>query len=137
MQFKRLMDRIALLKLYTGILEEKYSVGVSTSGHAPIRKVAKEVSEIFGGRVGILEVKTASWKKGYPHLNVCQNHPKKGGAIEPGKKLADRCKKNGKKCSLKHEWINFFRKPLLKKLITRNKERIAGVLEIWKKKGWL
>jgi len=83
--FKNLMDRLALLNLYTDLFENQFSVGVSTSGIAPYKKVAKEISIFFGRRIGSIGSKTASLKLGYCPLKEVyrSNLPKK--AKELGK----------------------------------------------------
>lgn len=136
-QLKTLIDRITLLKLYAGILENGYSIGVATSGIAPTKKVAKEAANMFGKRIGVIGIKTASLSGKFKYINEKSDHKKREKAIKLGKTLAVHCEKGGKYWSLKSAWINFLRKHFLKRLIKRNRGKFAGVIEIWKKKGWL
>jgi hypothetical protein len=136
-QLKTLMDRITLLKLYAGILDEGYSVGVSTSGIAPTKGVAKDAASMFGRRIGHMGVKTASLSGGFKSLDVDSDHEDKEEALELGRELAGKCQQDGGKWSLKYAWIGFLRKVFLKRLILKNKKSFSGIIQIWKEKGWL
>lgn len=135
-QLKTIMDRVALLVLYTGLYEDKFSVGVATSGIAPTKKVAKDIADIFGKKVGIMGVKTASIAHGYQKLAEINSCKVKERAKKIGKKLIMECKKGPKKKSLKQRWIRFLRTKLMIKIIKKNPEQFSGVIDIWKDKGW-
>lgn len=136
-QLKTLMDRITLLKLYAGILDEGYSIGVSTSGIAPTKGVAKDAASMFGRRIGHIGVKTASFSGGFKSLEVDSDHEDKEEALELGRELTEKCQQGGGKWSLKYAWIGFLRKVFLKRLILKNKKSFSGIIQIWKEKGWL
>jgi len=61
---KTLMDRPALLDLYTRTFARQKTVGVATSGGAPTRGVARSLADFFGQRVAILGAKTTSIERG-------------------------------------------------------------------------
>jgi len=63
-QMKTLMDRPALLDLYTRTFARQKTVGVATSGGAPTRGVARSLADFFGQRVAILGAKTTSIERG-------------------------------------------------------------------------
>lgn len=136
-QLKTLFDRITLLKLYADILESGFSVGVSTSGIAPTKSVAKEAASFFGHRIGHIGVKCATLNGGFKPLDIDSDHKKKDEAKDLGMKLVLKCLRGGQKLSLEYAWINFLRKVFLKRMIRRNKEQFQGVIKIWQKKGWL
>jgi multimeric flavodoxin WrbA len=136
-QLKTLMDRITLLKLYAGILDDGYSVGVATSGIAPTKSVAKDAASMFGKRIGQIGVKCANLSGDFKSLDVDLDHKDKEKAKELGRELVKKCREGGKGWSLKSAWVNFLRKFFLKRLILRNKEMFSGIIKIWKDKGWL
>jgi multimeric flavodoxin WrbA len=135
-QLKTLMDRLTLLKLYAGILGEGYSVGVATSGIAPTKKVAKDSASMFGKRIGVIGIKTANLKGEFTPLKITSDHKKKEKAKKLGRQLVKKCRQGGRTWSLKSAWIGFLRKYFLKRLLKKNKAKFAGVIEIWKNKGW-
>ncbi len=136
-QMKTVIDRTALLKLYTGILEDKYTIGVATSGIAPTKKTAKKVAMTFGRPLGWIGVKTATISGGYQKISKESFHKKYKKARELGKELVTETKKGSKKWSLKFAWINFLRKHMLKKLVVNNKDQFGGVVKVFKEKSWL
>lgn len=136
-QLKTLMDRITLLKLYAGILDDSNSIGVATSGIAPTRAVAKDSAALFGRPIGIIGVKCATLKEGHKSLQENSNPKKRNKAIKLGRKLVKKSRRGRKAFSLQYCWINFLRKHLLSRMIKRNKEQFSGVLDIWKEKGWM
>jgi len=138
-QMKTVMDRFALFCLYMGIFDNKWSVGVSTSGIAPTAKTAKDCSEIFGKRSGIITSKTVKMKTGYFDLEK-ESCPKLyTKAHKTGEKLVSDILSNPMFSPglLKSKWISFLRKNFLKKLILKNPDIFAGVIEEWKAKNWL
>ncbi len=136
-QLKTLMDRIALKRLYYGILEHQLTVGVATSGIAPTSGTAKECANMFGIRRGYMGVKTASLSRGYHTLYECYNPKDRLHAQQLGARLFHECN------SLKHStplfvrWIHFLRTHLLSKVILRSPDEFAGVITVWREKGWL
>ena len=133
---KILIDRLTLLKLYSDILNSQNSVGVTTSGIAPTKKLAKRIANFFGRRVGIIGVKTASIKRGYQSLNNMNN----GKILEKentlGKTLVESIKNNHHPRTLFYWWITFLRKHLLSRVIKNSPEQFSSVIPIWKKKDW-
>lgn len=67
-QLKTLMDRLALVHLYTILFERQFSVGVATSGIAPTKEVAKGLAFFFGRRSGYIGATTSTVAHGYRHL---------------------------------------------------------------------
>ncbi|TXT62164.1 MAG: putative 2-amino-4-deoxychorismate dehydrogenase [Promethearchaeota archaeon] len=135
-QLKTLLDRLTLLKLYAGILGDGFSVGVATSGIAPTKRVAKDSANMFGKRIGVMGIKTASLNGEFTSLQINSDHKKKKNAKKLGRKLVKKCRQGGKTWSLKSAWIGFLRKYFLKRLLKKNRVKFAGVIEIWKEKGW-
>jgi multimeric flavodoxin WrbA len=134
---KTLQDRLTLLKLFTGILSSAKTIGVTTSGIAPTKKLGKNLANFFGRKVGIVGIKCASLKSGYQNINdVCSEKDRKK-AKKLGMKLMNSIKKQKKTRSLIYSWINFLRKHLLSRMIRNNPEQFRGVLSTWREKGWL
>jgi len=138
-QMKTVLDRFALFCLYMGIFDDKWAVGVSTSGIAPTAKTAKSCSDLFGKRSGIITSKTVKMKTGYYHLDQ-ENCPKLDAkALATAKKLISNIHNNPTLSVglLKLKWIGFLRKTFLKKLIVKNPDIFEGVIQEWKSKHWL
>ena len=133
---KILIDRLTLLKLYSDILNSQNSVGVTTSGIAPTKKLAKRIANFFGRRVGIIGVKTASIKRGYQSLNNMNNGKILEKANTLGKTLVESIKNNHHPRTLFYWWITFLRKHLLSRVIKNSPEQFSSVIPIWKKKDW-
>jgi multimeric flavodoxin WrbA len=138
-QMKTLMDRIALFTLYRGILDDKRTVGVSTSGVAPTKRTARECAMMFGRSSGLVMSKTASLTGGYGEIDERTHRKLKENAVRKGRKLVKDIRKPPvvSRSDLKYAWIGFLRKNFLKRLILKNPEEFAGVIEYWKDKGWL
>ena len=136
-QLKTFLDRIALFQLYYGLFDNKWSVGVSTSGVAPTKRTAKECS--FLKRSDIITSKTAKINGGYLDITK-SNYPK---VFKKAEKVADKLINNIKENPMFHpgnikmKWIEFLRKNFLKKLIKKNPDNFFGVIQNWKEKSWL
>lgn len=63
-QLKALLDRLTLLNLYARTFERQWTIGVATSGVAPIGGVAKSLADFFGRRAGVIGAKTTTIAKG-------------------------------------------------------------------------
>ena len=138
-QLKTVMDRSALFALYADSFSKPRSVGVATSGVAPTRKVAREISEIFGRRIATITSKTAKLSGGYIPLSAKNNPGLKKRAKRVGLKLLDRIERPTtiEPAGLKYLWIGFLRRIFLKRLITNNPGQFEGIIRIWKEKGWI
>ena len=138
-QMKTVMDRFALFCLYMGIFDEKWAVGVSTSGIAPTAKTAKDCTDIFGKRSGIITSKTVKMTTGYFDLDKQSCSKLYSKARKTGKKLVSDIVSNPMFSPgvLKSKWIAFLRKNFLKKLILKNPEIFAGVIKEWETRKWL
>lgn len=134
---KTLMDRFTLLNLFVGIFEKQYTVGVSTSGFAPNKKLAKKIAMVMGHKIGVIGVKTSSIKNGYQSLKDLKKDRLNRKAHELGRKLVSSIRLNKKPHSFMYWWINFLRKHLIKRVIKNNPEQFSGILPIWQQKGWL
>lgn len=136
-QMKTVMDRVSLLNLYAGAHEDKYAIGVATSGIAPTRKTAKTCAITFGRRLDWIGGKTASLDGGYTNISK-DSHPKLvSKAKRKGKKLVKYSEKPKLKRSLFYRWINFLRKRFLSRLVRKNKDQFKAVYEIMVDKGWI
>lgn len=131
-QLKTLLDRITLLKLYAALPGERPVVGVATSGIAPATGVARQASALFGRAVGNLGVKCARITQGDRSPESLQAHPKRRKALRLGRKLVRRCRSGKPGVSLRHIWINFLRRMILK-----HQDQFAAILPRWKENGWL
>ncbi len=136
-QLKTLMDRIALRRLYYGILEHPLTVGVATSGIAPTSGTAKECADMFGIRRAYIGVKTASISRGYQPLHAFFKPKDRIKAQNIGVKLFQVCNSPKRSTPLFVRWIHFLRKHLLSRLILRSPQEFAGVISAWKENGWL
>lgn len=138
-QLKTLMDRIALFTLYMAIFDDKWSIGVATSGVAPTNRTAKECATIFGRNAGIICSKTASITGNYTAINEMNHGKLQKKAQKMGQGFVRVIQKNPSinSGSIKYAWTGFLRRHFLKRLITKNPEQFSGVIKYWKKKGWL
>jgi multimeric flavodoxin WrbA len=134
---KTLMDRLTLLLLYIDLFDKQLSVGVTTSGIAPTKKLAKKIGSHFGHIVGIIGIKTASLKHGYTALRDISFHKKMEEARKLGKKLVLKIQSNSRPHAFFYTWINFLRKHLLSRVLKNNPDQFARVIPIWQEKGWL
>lgn len=136
-QMKSLMDRLTLLNLYTRSFGKMLVVGAATSGVAPTRGTARELADFFGNKIGIVGVNTASLNAAYAPLDD-ENYPKqKQAAIRMGRKLADRVRLpvHVRRKSLKMRWINLLWRYFIVRLVVKNPEQFAGVIQIWRENG--
>ncbi len=136
-QLKTLMDRIALKRLYYGILEHPLTVGVATSGIAPTRVTAKIVANVFGIRRGYVGVKTAGISRGYQPLHAYYKLKDRVKAQKLGTRLFQACNSPKHPTPLFMRWIHFLRTHMLSKMILRSPQEFAGVITAWREKGWL
>ena len=138
-QLKTIQDRVALQCLYLGLFDDKWAVGVSTSGIAPTNKTAKLSAEPFGKLAGTVSAKTASLKRGYQRPDKKRQCDIYDKARKSGERLVKNIKQNPLLSAgrLKSVWIDFLRKHFLKKMIVKNPDLFSGVIEEWKKRGWL
>ncbi len=136
-QLKTFLDRLTLFKLYSNIFNKQKTVGVTTSGIAPTKRLAKNLGNFFGRRVGIIGVKTATLKKGYQPLIDHYNKkiPKRAHML--GKKLVKKIEQDSNPRGFTYWWINFLRKHLLSRVLKNSPEHFAGVIPIWLENGWL
>lgn len=134
---KTFLDRITMLNLYTDTFYKQYSVGVATSGVAPYKKLAAELSQNFGKPVGYIGAKTATLKHAYQDLKNVHKKGLEEKAKKLGEKLVYRIIKGKSGFSVKGIWISILRKLILKPMVLRNKEQFCGVIEIWKDKKWI
>jgi len=137
-QLKTLMDRLTLLNLYTNTFEGKRTVGVTTSGVAPTIGLAKRLADFFGQRSGVIGAKTASISKGYQPL--ADVHPSRlpERARELGRRLIRDIERPQRRLpSPMRLWVRFLRRFVVRPLVEGNPDQFAGVLAIWKEKGWL
>jgi multimeric flavodoxin WrbA len=134
-QLKTLIDRFACMVLYAGIFDHVKSFGISTSGVAPYKKVAKKSAEVFGVVVEISGSNTASLKGGYKDINETDYPKLKQKAEKYAEKFIKKIKSDKK--TFKSRFIHFLRKTFLKKLILKNPEQFEAIIEIWKNKKWL
>lgn len=138
-QLKTLMDRLTLLNLYTDTFHRQRTVGVATSGIAPTRGVAREIATFFGRRQGIIGSTTASISRGYEPLAERPNPRLRVRARALGRSLVTRIQSTSRVRlpSLTQIYFNMLRRLALRPLLTRHADLFAGVLQIWKEKGWL
>ncbi|MFW9950185.1 MAG: flavodoxin family protein [Candidatus Thorarchaeota archaeon] len=134
---KTFLDRLTLFKLYSNIYNTQKTIGVTTSGIAPTKRLAKRLSNFFGRRIGVIGVKTASLKKGY--LPLLESYPKKTPkkARALGKKLVKSIEQNTNPRVFSYWWILLLRKYLLSRILKINPEQFAGIIPIWLENGWL
>jgi multimeric flavodoxin WrbA len=138
-QLKTFLDRTTLLGLYTRTFEKQRSVGVATSGVAPTAGVAKYVAGLFGQPYGVIGAKTTSIAHGYQVLAEVHDHRLPMRARALGQSLVVRIQSA-------HEprfptplslWYRILARYVIQPLVTQNPEQFAGVLRIWREKGWL
>lgn len=138
-QMKTLMDRIALFTLYRGILDDKRTVGVATSGVAPTKRTAKECAMMFGRSSGLVMSKTATISGGYREIDERTHRKLRKKAVRKGRKLVKDIRRPPflSRSDLKYAWVGFLRRNFLKRMILKNPEEFAGVIGYWKDMGWL
>jgi multimeric flavodoxin WrbA len=138
-QLKTLMDRLTLLNLYTDLFEKPCSVGVTTSGVAPTRGLARELAVFFGRRVGVVGAKTANLAMGYQPLAEVHAQRLPDRARRLGRRLVRQIQSHalGQRRSLMGIWISILRRLFIRPLVVKNAEQFAGVIQIWREKGRL
>jgi NAD(P)H-dependent FMN reductase len=138
-QLKTFLDRMTLLGLYTRTYEAQRSVGVATSGVAPTAGVAKYVAGMFGQRCGVIGAKTTSIAHGYQRLAEVHDRrlPERARAL--GRSLVARIQTahQPRFPTPAHLWYGILARFVLQPMVARNAEQFAGVLQIWREKGWL
>lgn len=138
-QLKTLIDRITLLNLYTDLFDQQCSVGVATSGVAPMRGVAKELATFFGQSVGVIGAKTATIANGYQPLTKVHPDRLPARAHKLGQRLVQRSRQQASRRAptLTRLWIGLLRRTILRPLVRGNADQFAGILRIWKEKGFI
>lgn len=137
-QMCTLLDRLCLLNLYGYLLDGKWAVGVATSGVAPTGGVADNLANFFGRNCGKIGATTATLTGGY-HVLANHHHPNlpvRARAL--GHKLVQSIQRPAwQSVTLKYLWIEFLRRVLLRRLVTRNAGQFAGILPVWQERGYL
>lgn len=132
-QLKTLMDRLALLCLYTDTFAKQHSVGVATSGLAPTSNTAKAAA-IFGQCSGIIGAKVASFTEGYQPLVEAHSPRLPRRARTLGRRLVQDIQRPDRAFNLERAWINFLRGLLRRFVVMRHPDQFAGVIRIWGEK---
>jgi len=138
-QLKTFLDRLTLLNLYTHVFERQRSVAVVTSGVAPTRSMARELAVHFGCCSDIVGARTASVGRGYQPL-VDVHHPRlPERARVVGLRLVGDIHRAARWRFPTREQVYFhlLRRLVIRPLVMRKPEQFAGVLAIWREKGWL
>jgi NAD(P)H-dependent FMN reductase len=128
-QLKTLMDRLALLVLYTDLFARQRSVGVATSGLAPTRGTAK-AAEMFGLSSGIIGARTSSLSRGYQPLSERHAPRLPGRARALGRKLVRDVRSSDRALDVKQLYMEILRSLLNRFLVRRNPEQFAGAMRI-------
>ena len=132
---KTFTDRITLFALYMGTFDGQRAIGVATSGIAPTKGTARSAAKGFGRVCGVATAKTATLSGGFRALTAEEFPRTMRRARKLGHRFAMDTGKRG--FTLMLWWINFLRRNFLKRLILKNPEQFAGVIENWRGKGWL
>jgi multimeric flavodoxin WrbA len=138
-QLKALLDRLALLNLFTRTFEHLHSVGVATSGAAPTGGVAADLADFFGRRSGAIGAKVTTVAAGYTSLARVHDRGLPPRARALGRRLV-RDIVTPRRFAVSNPkvlWIGLLWRFFLHPLVTRNPEQFGGVIGIWKEKGWL
>jgi len=136
-QLKTIADRLALLTLYAGVLQDHWTVGVATSGVAPARPLARQLADLFGQRSGFVGLRTASLRAGQLPPSVAAGVRGIERAKAMGRRLV-RDIENGRTIPpMKAVWIRLLRRRLLPRLVMKTPGEFAAVIEIWRDRGWL
>jgi len=137
-RMKTLMDRLTLLIRYAGTFDDRHS-GVATSGIAPVGGVAREAAGAFVRVTSAIGAKTASATSSIPGLLHIDDRRLPDGARSLGRRLVRDVEGYGERLStrLQGRWYSFLRRRMLRRFIVSNAERFAGVVFIWRQKGWL
>ncbi len=117
-QLKTLMERLALLCLYTDTFARQRSVRAAV---------------MFGRCSGTIGAKTASLTKGYQPLSKAPSPrlPRRARAL--GRRLVQDIQ-HPKAFDLQRAWFDFLRALLKRFVVMRHPDQFAGVLRIWREK---
>lgn len=138
-QMRTLMDRLTLLNLYTGTFERQRTLGVATSGVAPVGGVAKDLAVFFGRCHATIGAKTASIKHGYRPLKEHHDPRLPPRARVSGRRLVQEIRSPRRRWlpAFKEAWIALLRRFVVRPLVLGQRDQFAGVLRIWQEKGWI
>lgn len=130
-QLKTLMDRLALLVLYTDTFAGHRSVGVATSGLAPTRNTAK-AAELFGRCSGAIGARVTSLSEGHRSLSEAHGPLLRKRAQKLGRRLVRDIRRSNQGFSfdLKVAWMRLLRGLLRRLVVERHPEQFSGVLDI-------
>jgi multimeric flavodoxin WrbA len=137
-QLKTLQDRLALFSLYYGNFDHLWTVGLATSGLAPSGGTAREATNCFGKRFATLGMRTATFGGVARPLEETISARRAARARRLGARLVRRTQGTARfsLANLKGAWIVFLRRHLIVKELRGDRERFAGVIRAWRRKGW-
>jgi hypothetical protein len=104
-----------------------------------MRGVAKELATFFGQSVGVIGAKTATIANGYQPLTKVHPDRLPARAHKLGQRLVQRSRQQASRRAptLTRLWIGLLRRTILRPLVRGNADQFAGILRIWKEKGFI